>query len=205
MITDEYRLRRAEQTPVIGGLPDFPGIIATMKISPAIRSHLAGLADELLVNPFPGATLTRSERELLATGVSAGNHCVYCADTHGAFATELLRREEIAGASEIVACIKLGETEKLSDKMRALLKIAEKVRANASLLTREDVAAATEAGASDGDTQLAVLISAAFCMYNRCVDGFRARTPAKVSAYDERARQIADHGYSSDKTAAVPR
>jgi len=205
MITDDYRLRRAEETPIIGSLPDFPGILATMKISSAIRSHLAGLADELLVNPFPGATLTRSERELLATSVSAGNCCVFCADTHGAFATELLRRDEIAGAGEIVACIKRGETERLSDKMRALLRIAEKVRENASSLRREDVAAAIEAGASDGDTQLAVLISAAFCMYNRCVDGFRAKTPAKVSAYDERARQIADHGYSSNQTAAVPR
>ena len=205
MITDDDRLRRAEETPIIGGLPDFPGILATMKISPAIRSHLAGLADELLVNPFPGATLTRSERELLATGVSAGNRCVYCADTHGAFATELLRREKIARAGEIVACIKRGETERLSDKMRALFNVAEKVRENASSLAREDIAAAIEAGASDGDTQLAVLIAAAFCMYNRCVDGFRAKTPAKISAYDERARQIADHGYSSNQTAAVPR
>ena len=205
MITDDDRLRRAEETPIIGGLPDFPGILATMKISPAIRSHLAGLADELLVNPFPGATLTRSERELLATGVSAGNRCVYCADTHGAFATELLRREKIPRAGEIVACIKRGETERLSDKMRALFNVAEKVRENASSLAREDIAAAIEAGASDGDTQLAVLIAAAFCMYNRCVDGFRAKTPAKISAYDERARQIADHGYSSNQTAAVPR
>jgi uncharacterized peroxidase-related enzyme len=204
MITDAYRASRAEENAIVGSLPDFPGILATMKISPAIRKHLAGLADELLVHPFPGATLTRSERELLATGVSAGNRCVYCADTHGAFATELLRRDEVAGASEIVDCIKLGQTERLSEKIRALLRIAEKVRENACSLTRDDVTAALAAGASDGDTQLAVLIAAAFCMYNRCVDGFRAKTPDRADAYDERARQIADHGYSSDKTAAVP-
>ena len=203
MITNEDRQARSAETPIIGSLPDFPGILAAMKILPAIRTHLAGLADELLVNDFPGTTLKRSERELLATGVSAGNRCVYCADTHGEFAAELLRRE---GASpQIVDAVKMDEATGLSEKMRALLHIAEVVRTNARTLSRKDVEAALAVGASDADTQLAVLIAAAFCMYNRCVDGFQAKTPPNTAAYRDRARQIADHGYSSTQTNSVPR
>src|SRR5712692_10337832 len=39
----------------------------------------------VLVKKYPGSTLTRAERELVATAVSAGNDCFYCMDTHGAF------------------------------------------------------------------------------------------------------------------------
>jgi hypothetical protein len=42
-----------------------------------------------------------------------------------------------------------------------------------------------------------VLIASAFSMYNRLVDGFRARTPADVNVYRERAVEIAEHGYSA--------
>ena len=51
------------------------------------------------------------------------------------------------------------------------------------------------AGATDVDTQLAVLIASAFCMYNRMVDGLRARTPPSPEAYRDRAKEIADYGY----------
>lgn len=44
--------------------------------------------------------------------------------------------------------------------------------------------------------QLAVLIAAAFSMYNRLVDGFRAKTPPSPEAYRERAGEIAERGYS---------
>jgi hypothetical protein len=45
--------------------------------------------------------------------------------------------------------------------------------------------------------QLAVLIAAAFSMYNRMVDGFRARTPSDPEMYRPRAAQIAVQGYSN--------
>ena len=64
-------------------------------------------------------------------------------------------------------------------------------------MTAADVDAACAAGATDGDVQLAVLIASAFSMYNRLVDGFRARTPADPAAYRGRAAEIAEHGYSA--------
>ena len=168
---------RSQEEPIVGGLPDVPGILAAIRLTPGLGVHLRGLADELLVNDFPGATLGRAEREMLATAVSAANDCFYCMDSHGAFASALL---ETSGATELVPLvdvIKVGSSEGFDDKMRALLHIARTVRREPRDLTAADVAAAHAAGATDADVQLAVLIAAAFSMYNRMVEGFRARTP----------------------------
>ena len=56
----------------------------------------------------------------------------------------------------------------------------------------------------DGDVQLAILIASAFSMYNRLVDGYRARTPADIDVYRDRAAQIADHGYSAPPAPPAP-
>src|SRR4029077_15564831 len=90
MARDQARTIRSGEEPIIGGLPDVPGILSAILLSPGLAVHLRGLADELLVKDFPGATLPRAERELVATAVSAGNDCFYCMDSHGAFASELL-------------------------------------------------------------------------------------------------------------------
>ncbi len=205
MARDEERKARATETPVVGGLPDFPGIVAAMRLSPGLAVHLRGLADELLVKEFPGSTLTRAERELIATAVSAGNDCFYCMDSHGAFASELLRRENATGIETIIDGIKSGQSEGVSAKVASLLHIARTVQRNARSVTREDVTRATDAGATDADTQLAVLIASAFCMYNRMVDGLRANTPASAEAYRARAAEIAEHGYSDARVQSLPR
>ena len=165
---------------------------------------MRGLADELLVKDFPGATLTRAERELVATAVSAGNDCFYCMDSHGAFASELLGRANAPDVKAIVDAVKIGADDGQSAKMRALLHLARVVQRRARDVTRTDVERALAAGASDGDTQLVVLIAAAFSMYNRMVDGLRARTPPSEDAYRARAKEIADHGYGDARVRAVP-
>ena len=204
MARDEERLSRSQEEPIVGGLPDVPGILAAIRLTPGLGVHLRGLADELLVNDFPGATIQRGEREMLATAVSAANDCFYCMDSHGAFASAVLER---SGATELVPLIdtiKLGSSEGFDAKMRALLHIARTVRREPRDLAAADVAAARAAGASDADVQLAVLIAAAFSMYNRMVDGFRARTPSTAEAYRSRAAEIAEHGYSDQRVRSVP-
>ena len=52
-------------------------------------------------------------------------------------------------------------------------------------------------GHSTGITPVALLIAAAFSMYNRMVEGFRARPPSDLDMYRTRAVQIAEHGYSA--------
>ncbi len=181
------------------GLPEVPGIGVAMRLTPGLGLHMRGLADELLVNDYPGATIRRHEREMLATAVSAANDCFFCMDSHAAHARALLEREGVLELAPMLDVIRENSSDGLSDKMRALVHIARTVQAAPLRLTREDVEAAVAAGATDGDVQLAVLIAAAFSMYNRMVDGFRARTPASEDAYAERAAEIAERGYSAPR------
>jgi uncharacterized peroxidase-related enzyme len=178
-------------------LPDAPGIRAAIGLTPSLGIHLLGLADALLVDAFPGATIDRAEREMLAEAVSAANDCFFCMDSHAAHAAAVLEKVGATERLPLVEEIKIGSFEKFSPKMRALIQIARTVRRAPRELTSSDVATATASGASDADIQLAVLIAAAFSMYNRLVDGFRARTPANPEMYRPRAVQIAEHGYSA--------
>jgi AhpD family alkylhydroperoxidase len=222
MARDEERLARAQEQPIVGGLPDVPGIGAALRLTPELGVHLRGLADELLVNAFPGATISRAEREMLATAVSASNDCFFCMDSHAAHAAAVLARggrpegeppgngdppgngEPHDDGGLLIDALKHGSSDGFDPKMQALLQIARTVGRQARDLTAADVAAAREAGASDADVQLAVLIAAAFSMYNRMVDGFRAKTPPTTEAYRGRAAEIAEHGYafSPDRGAA---
>ena len=204
MARDDERLTRAQEEPIVGGLPDVPGIGVAMRLSPGLGVHLRGLADEVLVNDFPGATLVRAEREMLATAVSAANDCFFCMDSHGAFAGALLERSGTTELAPLIDVVKLGSSDGFDDKMRALLRIARIVRGDARELTAADVAAAQAAGASDADVQLAILIASAFSMYNRLVEGFRARTAPSAEAYRERAGEIAEHGYSGTPVGSAP-
>jgi uncharacterized peroxidase-related enzyme len=205
MARDDERLARAGEAPIVGGLPDAPGINAAIRLTPGLGVHLRGLADELLVNDFPGTTLVRAEREMLATAVSAANDCFFCMDSHGAFATALLERAGAADRAPLVDTLKVGSSDGFDDKMRALLHIARTVRRDGRALTSDDIAAAHAAGATEADVQLAVLIAAAFSMYNRMVDGFRARTMPSPDAYRARAGEIAANGYSAPPVAAGQR
>ena len=197
MARDQERLDRAQEQPIVGGLPDAPGILTALRLTPNLGIHLRGLADELLVNDFPGATIVRAEREMLATAVSAANDCFFCMDSHAAHATALL---EVTGRTDLeplLDTVKVGSSEGFDDKMRALLHIARTVQREPRKLSAADVATAHAAGATDADVQLAVLIAAAFSMYNRMVEGFRARTPPTTEMYGDRAAEIAANGYSA--------
>jgi uncharacterized peroxidase-related enzyme len=204
MARDDERIERSREKPIVGSLPEVPGIGVAMRLTPGLGVHLRGLADELLVHDFPGATLVRAEREMLATAVSAANDCFFCMDSHGAFATALLERNDATELLPLIDEIKIGSSEGFDPKMRALLHVARTVRRNPLELTAADVSAATEAGATDGDVQLAVLIASAFSMYNRLVDGFRTMTPPDPEAYRSRAAEIAENGYSAPVPSSVP-
>jgi uncharacterized peroxidase-related enzyme len=202
MARDQERAERAQQDPIVGSLPDVPGIGVAMRLRPGIGIALRGLADELLVADYPGATLRRDQRELLATAVSASNDCFFCMDSHGAFATALLERDGASDLVPLIDIVKTGSSEGLDDKMCALLYIARTLAETPRGLEDADIQAAIDAGATNQDVQLAVLISSAFSMYNRLVEGFRAPTAPTPEAYRERAGEIAEHGYSAP--APVP-
>ena len=203
MARDDERFARSQQAPIVGGLPEFPGIRAAIGLTPALGSHLLGLADALLVDDFPGATIDRAEREMLAEAVSAANGCFFCMDSHGAHAAAILEKAGDTQLLPLIDAVKIGSFDAFSPKMRALIKIARTVGRAPLELTADDVGMASSAGATDADVQLAVLIAAAFSMYNRMVEGFRAWTPSDLETYRPRATQIAEQGYTPRPSPAV--
>ena len=110
-------------------------------------------------------------------------------DSHGAFASALLERSG-SGAPATGRRDQAGVADGFDPKMQALMHIARTVRREPLDLTAADVAAALDAGASDQDVQLAVLIAAAFSMYNRIVEGFRAG-PRRLRGLSGTSPQIA--------------
>ena len=84
------------------------------------------------------STLTRGERELIATHVSWRNDCFFCQSIHGAVAAAQLGHDE-----QLVQAVKTDWINAdISLKMKALLNIAGKVQQGGKHVTEEDVAAA---------------------------------------------------------------
>ena len=87
-------------------------------------------------------------------------------------------------------------TADISDRLKALLAIAACVQGDAKSVTAAHVATARARGASDLDIHDTVLIAAAFCMYNRYVDGLATWQPRDESMYRAMGKQLAEHGYA---------
>jgi alkylhydroperoxidase family enzyme len=83
----------------------------------------------------------------------------------------------------------------VSIKMRALLHIAAHVQLGGKKVTKEDIADARNQGATDREIHDTVLIAAAFCMFNRYVDGLDSFTPIGSDEYQSMGERMARHGY----------
>ncbi|WP_433247162.1 carboxymuconolactone decarboxylase family protein [Streptosporangium sp. CA-135522] len=169
-------------TPYIALNSDEPGIRGLFKYRPETAFPLNGLVEVLL---FRENSLTRGERELIATYVSALNECRFCFFTHAAIAAAHLP-EGMTLVEQVRADL---EAAPVSDKLRALLAIAAAVQQSGRRVSRQDIAAARAAGATDLEIHDTVLIAAAFCMYNRYVDGLgtlAANDPEHYAARAER-------------------
>ena len=72
-------------------------------------------------------------------------------------------------------------------------------------MSEADVARAREQGASEKEIHDTVLIAAAFCMYNRYVDGLATWQPREAEAYREMGQQLAKEGYVRDRFREAPK
>jgi uncharacterized peroxidase-related enzyme len=168
--------------------PALPGIIGLFDYRPETAKPLSELAEVLLRGP---SSLTPGERELIAAAVSRGNECNFCASAHEAFAAA-----QLDGGMALVELATGDYTSApISDKLKALLKIALLVREDGRKVDDASVDAAKALGASEVEIHDTVLIAAAFCMFNRYVDGLATRLPDSPEVYQERARQIVKSGY----------
>ena len=170
-------------------LPEgLPGITSGFAFRPETAKPMRELAEVLLRG---SNTLTSAEREMIATFVSDRNDCHFCQASHRAAAAH-----HMGGRYDVVDAVKRdANTAPVSSKLKALLAIAARVQESGKQVTAADVERARAAGATDVEIHDAVLIAAAFCMFNRYVDGLATFTPRDENAYDQMGRRMAAEGY----------
>jgi uncharacterized peroxidase-related enzyme len=174
--------------PHIALTSDEPGIRGLFRFRPETARPLIELMEVLLRGE---STLSRGERELIAAYVSALNECRYCYSSHAACAAAQLP-EGTALVEQVRADL---HAAPVSAKLRALLGIAAAVQKSGRAVGEQDVSAARAEGATDLEIHDTVLIAAAFCMFNRYVDGLDTITPDDPDSYAGPARRIAADGY----------
>jgi uncharacterized peroxidase-related enzyme len=164
-----------------------PGIVGLLAFKPETAATISAFTQQLLRGP---SSLTPGEREIIAAVVSRRNGCQFCARSHTAAA------EHVTGDRDLVdAVIRDPAAAPVGEKVRALLAVAAKVQSSGLDVTADDIAAARAAGASDEDLHDTVLVAAAFCMFNRYVDGLAATTPTDPATYELIGRDLATNGY----------
>lgn len=170
-------------------LPEgLPGIRGPMAFRPETAKPLNELAEALLRSDN---SLTRGERELMATYVSYLNDCFFCQNAHGGIAQHYLQCD-----MNFIDGVKANFlSTSLSDKMKALLVIAGSVQKGGKHVSPEQIEVARSYGATDREIHDTVLIAAAFCMFNRYVDGLATWAPQDRSIYVERGKRRAEEGY----------
>lgn len=167
---------------------DQPGILELLFYKGPTGKALSSLAHTLLHGPSP---MSKGDRELIASYVSSLNNCSFCHDSHRASANE-----HFGDKGNKVDAVKIDlDSAPVSDKMKALLKIAAMVQQGGKSVTTEHVDKAKKLGASDEEIHDTVLIAAAFCMYNRYVDGMGTNVPADKTDYLDMGKMMAYKGY----------
>lgn len=174
-------------------LPEgLPGIVSGFAFRPETAKPMRELAEVLLRGP---SSLTSGEREMIATVVSNRNDCYFCQTSHRAAAAH-----HLGGNYELVDAVRADYLNSpASPKLKALLTIAVAVQKGGKRVTSKDIATARSAGATDLEIHDTVLIAAAFCMFNRYVDGLATFTPTDEEQYDAMGARMAAEGYLAAK------
>ncbi len=151
---------------------NFRAFVAQWLTARTLAKALNELAEILLHND--NNTLTRGEREMIGAYVSSQNDCFYCQNVHGALAQHYFQSD-----MQFIDNIKKDyQSAPISDKLKALLAIAGSVQQGGKFVTLQQIETAKSLGATDKEIHDTVLIAAAFCMFNRYVDGLNTWAPA---------------------------
>jgi uncharacterized peroxidase-related enzyme len=169
-----------------------PGIRSLVMFRPETGKPLYELAHVLLRGE---STLSEAERELIAAYVSKRNETMFCMMSHAAASRELY------GDDKTIVDDVLYDMHRanISNKMKALLNIAGKVQILGKEVKQQDIDAARNEGATDKEIHDVVLIAAAFCMFNRYVDGLASFTPTDEKEYEAMGQRMAEKGYVMPK------
>lgn len=166
-----------------------PGIRGLMVYSSETAKPLNQLAEILLRDD--NNSLTKGQRELIGAYVSYLNDCLFCQNVHGAMAGYYMQCD----ITEIEKMKADFNSSELTDKMKSLLSIAASVQKGGKYVTEQQINNAKSNGATDKEIHDTVLIAAAFCMFNRYVDGLNTWAPQDIQIYINRAPMRAAEGY----------
>lgn len=170
-------------------LPEgLPGIRGPMAFRPETAKPLNELAEVLLRSEN---SLSRGDRELIATYVSSLNDCFFCQNAHGGLAQHYLQCD-----MNFIDQVKVDyESTSISEKLKSLLAIAASVQKGGKHVTADQIEKAKLLGATETEIHDTVLIAAAFCMFNRYVDGLGTWAPQDRQLYIDRGPRRAEEGY----------
>lgn len=138
-------------------------IMRAQSLNPnALRSFL-----ELYVNLMYGKSgLSRAEREMIATAISAHNRCDYCVSHHG----EALRFYLKNG--DQLEAVKQGRLpEKVEQRVKILVDHALKLTLEPSTVTKDDLAALRKVGIGDSEILDLVLLTGYMNFVTRIAQG----------------------------------
>ncbi len=193
MTREVERLERAQEEPIVGGLPDVPGHRRGDAAEAGARRASAWAGRRAAGRGLPGRDDHAFRARDAGHGdVSAANNCFFCMDSHGEHAPGRAGDggEPVASASRWLTWSRR-RVGRVLPKMQALLAISRTVRGDARQLTRPMCRRPSTAARRTRTSSWPILIASGFSMYNRLVEGFRARTPPQIEPYRARAGEIA--------------
>jgi uncharacterized peroxidase-related enzyme len=147
------------------GRAEMPGILKCFSARPDFLRQVVDFSDTV---HFSEGHLSRRHKEMIATFVSALNHCPYWIDSHSHF----LRAQ---GANDqTVDGLSHGQIDLavLSPGEAALMEYVKKVTVAAYKTVPEDVQKLRDHGWSEDQIAEAVYITAMFAFFNRVADAF---------------------------------
>jgi uncharacterized peroxidase-related enzyme len=171
--------------PFIPSLREGSTLLDVFRMFPETSKPLILFHEALLRAPSP---FSEAERELIAAYVSSLNRCRYCRGVHTATA-ELLG----VTAGTVERLVENFESAPVSDRMRPVLRYAEKLTRDPRAVSRDDAQAILQAGWDEAAVYYAVAVTALFNFMNRLVEGLGIEfDPAYVSLA---AKRLAERGY----------
>lgn len=171
--------------PFLPSLPAGASLLDVFRAFPETSKPLLAFHEVLLRGPSP---FTAAERELIAAYVSGLNHCRYCEGVHTATAERL--GVPHGSVAEIVESI---EGASVTEKMKPVLRYAQKLTRSPAGITKADAEAVLAAGWDETALYHTVAVTALFNFMNRLVEGLGIELDA---AYVKpAAERLAQRGY----------
>lgn len=159
-VAEVYDLWRSENP----GRESIPDIIKCFSLRPDFMEQAIRFSYGL---HFADGYLTRRQKELIGTYVSALNECPYCRGSHAYF----LECQAGTETADAVRGLQLNDAD-ITRAERRLLEFAGLLTRSSHQVRRDDVESLREVGWNDNQIAEAVYVAAMFALFNRIANAF---------------------------------